>query len=582
MLSFGWLRVEASFSAAPLVAALTLAGVTGCSSCKKADSFADADYVDRAEPPVSAPARLLVEAFVSSPNALWTRVQRGVGGAAMLLPSTFAGLLCTLAGLDPAVAFEVDGAAPAFIVLADEAGGGETTFDALPPFAVAMKLLDSRHTRNTVFGGDGAAPAGRYASKDVGGMHMLVPKNGPASYGAAITAGGYLVVARSEADLARLGPYAYRTLPTKTPAPGLEVDVPFAALSGPLRARLAAAWATEKRELVDSDANLRVAHDAGAADFGDAPAIVAALDAVLQRRLEILGDLEQARLTLDATDDSLDIDVEMKPLAGGGPATQALDAMHPGDTSPLLDAPLGSALALMLRDDASGRASDAEDVAAAVARTLGPRLGDDDAKQLRAGLGDWAKGHGDWTTLALSASPSYGITLRAPAVDNDAASHGLRELLDLAARPAFKEPLKAYLGMREMTFATTSVPGAGKVTVATIVRNPRPPLSFAWTTTSGEVRAAVSETATDLVAPPAKAFKKLGDDPGIARSLAALGESVSFALVAQPLRAGRKRKDDIEPGPIVLAWGKRDGHAWGRFEITFLLAKELARALLGL
>ena len=580
-------RSLVSIFAALLVPCALGALAGACSSCKHGDSTSgkDASLAATSEPPVPTPDRMLAEAIVAAPNALWSRLQRGIGGAAMLLPTTFAGLVCTMAGLDPSVALEVDGDAPAFAVIADGEPG-------LVPFAMAMKLVDARHAATTLLDAE-TAP---YIAKDVAGMRELVAKAPPTSFAFALAPGGYLIVASGEADLQRLGPYVHRTMPTKTvPAEALTIDAPFASLSGPLRARLASAWASEQHELTLSDAQMRAEHDAGVADFGDAAAIIAELDTFVQHKLALLGDVERARLTLDANDDELHAELLVTPLAGGGPTTQALDAMRTGDAAPLLDSPLDAAVAILSRDDAGARSSDARAIDAALARALGPRLAGDDAKKLSAGLDDWAKGRGDWLAASLMMRPGLGILVRSPlAVEEEtrlqprglegAALRGVRELLDLTARPVFKAPLQNILKLRDVSFGTADIAGAGRADVARFARDGKHSASVGWMMRGDQVTLAISEDAPRLLA-AAKPANTLRDDARIAGALSNLGGDATLVLLAQPLNLAANRSSATAGSPplfLTLAWGKRLGKGWARVQVAMPLAKQLLRMLLGM
>src|SRR5205085_7605503 len=126
----------------------------------------------------------------------------------------------------------------------------------------------------------------------------------------------------------RLGGYAYRTLPTRPASKNaIELRFPRTALTGVVRARAAERWGAAKKWLLDRDAEAREKHGGRAPDFGDAQAIVACVDAVVDRRLAVLGDLESVTVGIDAEDDGLRATATLAPPAGGGPATQRFDGM---------------------------------------------------------------------------------------------------------------------------------------------------------------------------------------------------------------------------------------------------------------
>src|SRR5262249_54437377 len=157
-----------------------------------------------------------------------------------ILPATLGGVVCAFGGLDPTLGPEIDGGAPVVGVVATGDGGAFG-------WALAMKLVEPRRAKDVLVGAETA----RYSPKPAGTMTELAPKGGGSlPVAVAIASGGYLVIARDEADLVRLGPYAYRTMPTK-PVPetgGVVVELAKGALKGPLSARVASAWNDVKDE----------------------------------------------------------------------------------------------------------------------------------------------------------------------------------------------------------------------------------------------------------------------------------------------------------------------------------------------
>ena len=560
------------------------AGV-GCGSCGKGS---DASLVEASaavvlpEPPVPAPERLIGEAALTSPDAFWKRVQTGIGGAAAILPNSFAGVACALAGLDPSVARGVDGGAAAFAVMAEGDGGALS-------FALAMKLTDARRTQTLLIDAETAA----FTAKETNGIRVLASKVLPLALAVGVARAGWLLVASSDADLARLAPYAYRTLPHSPSAAAgtaqMTIDVPRAALGGTLRARGAAAWGGAKGWLLQRDADERAKHGGRAPDFGDAPAIVACVDTLVERRLALVGDLDGVRVEIDASDDDVHAVATLKPSDGGGPASQRFEAMRPGAAAPLLDAPLDATIAWVVRDDAAERTSDAREIEQCVERALGKRLGDDDVKRLRAFADDWSKSRGDWLLASAMWGTWRGLAARGPSSDAVLSAKVLRDAAGLLQRSAFAEPLKRSLHVRDIAFGTSDAPPLGKVDVATLVRDePQPdkahpkvpspaPLGMAWLARGGEVEIAIGESPAALLAATAKPKAKLGDDARIARAIGAFETNVTFAFVAQPAA----RTADRAGPPVVAAWGRRGHDGWLRVELGYGAARELIRSFVG-
>jgi hypothetical protein len=454
-----------------------------------------------------------------------------------------------------------------------------------------VHLVDPRHARAVLV----TAPAARFTAREEAGMTVLAPRaaGAGADLSLGITPSGYLLLARDAADLGRVAPYAYRTLPRRPlPASALAIDVPAGALAGPIRARLAASWDAFKAEKLEQDRAMRAQHGGRAPDFGDPQALMGSVDAVVQRKLALLADLAGARVAVDAGESELHAEVSLRP-ASGGAAQKAVEAMATGDVAPLFAAPLDAPLAFVWRDDAAGRASDAADVEQAMIGVLGARLSADDAKRLHGVVSSWSKGRGDGLSGAATAGArggGRGLILRAAAVDGDELARAVRGALELLRAPAFKEPLRSMLQLRDVTVGPLDAGGtASRSGVATLSLGAKaaPKLGVAWSAAATELRLAVGEDAGALLAsasaPPPRT---LGDDAAMRALLAPLGGSATFALVAQPLRldsaldSARGARGGL--APIVVAWGRRGSDAWGRIDVADALAREIARALLGL
>lgn len=552
--------------------AATLAAAPGC-TCNDGSSstkgpgavlLAAEDGTVAALAPVPAPDGLLVDVFLTTPNATWQSLQRKVGGTLGILPSTLGSLACALAGLDPNLGPEIDGTAVVTGAVADDPKD--------LAWAIAMKIVEPRRARDLLFDGETA----RYTPRAVGDMTLLVPKGGGSmALAAALGGGGYLVVARNEADLARLGPYAFRTVPTKKAPVGgaLVLDAPPAALKGPLRARLASLWGAARSDLARKDDAQRAAHGGRAPDYADPRAILALLDGAMESRLALLGDLEGARFVVDVLEDSLRGDLLVTPAAGDGPSAAAFSAMRPGDASPLLEG-ADSPLAVFFHDDVAGRTQTAADVEDAVKKALGERMTAPDAKRLHATVDGWTKARGDWTTLGLVGQD--GLFLRAPVVDADGADRAIRNFLALAGAP----PLRDGFRIREMSVGVGT--GTAQVAYGDLPGKGAAPkkASLAWSAKGGEIAVSLT-TLPAAPASPAPAAKKLGDEPAIAALLRPLEKTVTFAAVVQPLKLDPARAQK-PAAPAVLAWGKREKNAYFRVDGSFALVRELIKMRAGL
>jgi hypothetical protein len=576
------------------VGLVTLWGA-GCGSCGApsggpAEAGASAQPV---EPPVPAPAGLLAEAWVREPDAAWGKVQRGVSGAMALLPPTVGELACAFAGIDAPLPQLVDGKGTSYVVL----GTGGAAEDVA--WVVALPVTDAALASSMLFdSGDAADAGGRYSARDVGGLHVMSSTAHPLNVTAALARGpsprGWLVLASSDEALARLGPYAVRTMPTEAApaeAGAIVADVPPSALAGPLSFWLGARWGQTRAWLGARDDEQRAKHGGRAPDFGDPRPLVDALDDAVTRRIALLAGARGARLVVDAGDDEVHVELAVTPGFDAASASQ-LTAMTPGDTRPLAAAPADAVVTLLVRDDPTTRGEDAATLEATLDKTLGDRLHEEDSRAIHAAVTDWVHARGDWWTGALAWGPadaSRGVWLRTPAASADASSHAVRELVDLSHRRALEDLLAGSLHVSPATVRSVDAPPVGKASLAlftdpaTARRKPEglASLGVAWGAQEGELLVAAGTAAAPLLSAEAAPPRRVGDDPRNARALAALGQRATFAVFAEPLRLDPTRREPDSTAPAVFAWGRKGDGAWARVELADVLLRELIKRKAG-
>lgn len=601
-------------------AAVALTSIASCSKCGERTGEEPTQTMKPAEPPLPAPDGLLADVTMPSPNASWGKLQRGIGGTVGILPASAGGIICAAAGLDPFVASEIDGAAPAFGAIAgDPTNAG---------YVIALKLLDLRKARGVLVDGDNA----RYTPREAGNVTELLPKGQERAPNVAVglSPNGYVLIARRSEDLTRLGPYVTRTLPKRPlPAEGAVVlDVPRAALGSVLKPKLDDIWATAKSFLLAEDDRMRRDHGGRPPDFGDPKAIVGAADAWVTRHIAVVSDLEKMRIALDVADDGIALVSTMTPFAGGGPATKWTDTMMLGDVAPLQALPATCAAALLTRDGEEARAEQAAELEKAVTSALGQRLAEADAKKLHDVLGDATKARGELLTSSLVWDEPQGLSLGGPVRDVEAATRALRGATDLVKIAPFKEILR----VRDVTTSTEDVPHLGKASSVTVLREPprdaarkagagalsapvpaslqasrggdagapsgaawgtdagpapaprRPKkdeLGLAWIIDGGFLSLATSDTPLATLGATVHPDRKLSDEPAIARALGALGKSSSSVLLVQPLRFEATRAH-LPAAPLVIAIGRKDKDATLRIDVANGLLRELARRQMGL
>jgi hypothetical protein len=579
--------------------AAALAMLAAAASCSKCGSHDDPLPTTHAEAPVPVPDALLADVYLGSPNGTWSHLQRGVGGPTGILPATIGGLIALGFGIDPVFAGEIDGTAPAFGVVAGD--------PADPGWAMAVRLNDVRRARGLMVEGDTA----HFSAREVAGMTELVPKGGGSPSGApgalGLTRGGFLVIAKSSADLGRLGPYASRTLPSRPlPAEGSAViDVPRAAVDARLRPKLEAAWQGARQFLLDMDETSRREHGGRAPDFGDPKAIVDALDALVARRIAVFGDLERLRIALDLGEDGAFLLATMTPSTPAGPAAQWIGGMQTGDSAALLAMPAVSALAVMTRDADAARDEQGKDLEKTVVSSLGARLAEADAKRLHGVIEDWTKARGDTLALSLDWDDPHGLFLRGAVKEGEAqtAQRAVTGLVDLVRVSPFKDALR----VKDVATSTDDAPPLGKVSVATVTRaasassggsgasggsgvksakdgaphKPAAAVGLAWLVDGGALDLSTGTEPVYTLRHGAKPDKKLGDEPSVVKAVAALGSSASTVIVAQPLRFDPVRAN-LPVSPVVLGVGRKDKDAFVRLQIGNGMMREVSRILMSL
>lgn len=553
------------------LAALQLGACGSCGSRTAGNASPDAS-VATTFPPVPDPEGLVAQGWVRGPDALWSRVQNGVSGAVALLPPDVGSLVCAAVGLDSKLAPLVDGKAVSYVVAAD-APGEELAW------AAALPLKDAPAARALLLGGDAAS----YTSRTEGGMQVLARTGKPLDAAAALAGPAWLVVARNDADLARLGPYVWRTMPT-LPAPdspaAVVAQVPASALAGPLGSRMRARWAEARQWLEDADRQQRERHGGRAPDFGDPRAIIGALDALVQRRIALVSQGRGARVEADAGENDVHVDVRLVPGAAEAGA-DLVAAMRTGDERPMAALPADTLFAMLSRSDAPMRTEDAADAKAALVGALGDKAKADDRHAIERTVDDWTAARGDWMTAAVAWGTERGLWLRTPS--SDAGPRAMREWIDLAARPVLADPLRSLLQLRPPTVSTASVPQVTDASVATFAPPKGPPVGIAWGMHDGELLVAAGEHAPKLLETAAAPPARLGDDPRVAAALAGLGSDASFTVVTEPLRLDSTRGASHEAAAaLVLAWGRRGGDAWARLDAADELLRELVRMKAGL
>lgn len=529
-------------------------------SCGKSSEGADAAAVSVAEPPVPQPAGVLAEVSLATPDATWKGVQKTVAGVLSLAPASFGGVLAMTVGADAALGDAIDGSAPAFAVVA-----GDEKAQAI---VVAARLKSEAHARATLTDGDNAK---FQASGSEQGIDVLEPKGAPVGWVLGVAHGGFLLAATSRADLGKLGPYAYRTLPTlPVGAMALVAKVPHAAISGPLRAWLSAREADAKQKLVEMDESLRKDHGGRAPDFGDPRALITALDGWAKGRIDTIADMDHGEIDGSVDDEGVGLVMTLTPASSGG-SHDLVAAMRPGDASPILELPSGVPLDVLVRGDAADRAANAKDLTDTIKAMTGARLAEPDAKKLELALAAFAEARGDTFAFALGASaPTRGLMATFHTGDDAKSIRAISDLAQVASRPPLFGLLETSLDAKSTKISDADLPPLGAGKLVTVVRKPgaSPPLpadvGAAFASKDGRAALGLGLDATALAKAAVAPEHKLAADAKVEKAVSRLGSDVTLAAVVVPTALASAPRSDA----IVLGWGKRGGDAFASVEAS--------------
>lgn len=550
------------------------------SGCRDKGGPGHADAAAQVVPP---PPGLLADVFLSTPDTTYQRLRGKVGGPAALLPAGFPSLVVTLLGLPPQAAEQIDANIPAFGAAVDTAPGRE------PDVVLAVHLRDEGKLREMLVGG----PQPTFdARKDTSGITLIERKvKDPNAFAAMALANNHLLAARSVDALILAGQYVTRTLPTlKVPSSEITFVAHNTALAGPLQTRLRSMWAEYKKEGEKRDEELRKEHGGRAPDFGDPAAALADLDGKVRRLLDIMGDLDEARLEGNTDETGLHSKLLMLPRAGGEVASKEIQALAIGDTAPLLDMPAGSVVALMSRDSDEVRKASAKEQSDGLSKILGERITDDGRKKVGQVLETWASARGEWLGAAVAwGSKEQALVIRGEVKDAAALDKSIDQMFELARLPGLQEPIERVAG--KLAFGKPVATGSShtlhvKREVPSKGGKPeRSEFDLQWDTAAPVFRVVATNDAKGWQAgEPKEKRPTLRDEALIAGALKALGNEASFVFVLQPARMSmllnpRAREPEATTAPVVFSYGRARTDGWFRLDLPYQVLADLTRGL---
>ncbi|XXT21384.1 hypothetical protein WME94_07460 [Sorangium sp. So ce429] len=571
--------------------AVVLGLSAGAAGCKSPGAPADAGVAGLS--PVPAPAGLIAEAFLPTPDATWAKARALVGGSAALLPGSAGALAASLLGLPIAVASEIDAGVPVL------GAAVEAPDRPRPRGALGIHVKDGGRLIDQLTRGEGA----RFRSTPdaATSIALLEPLQGTSPVALGVL-GNYLLVAESAGDLTAVGPYVARTMPqAQVPKEDLAVELPRPAIEGPVLRAARGAW------------------DKARGPDGAPPATALPLAPMIEGALAMLGDLERARLTL-VLDESAHLRVSGTPKAGGGPASKASTDLAVGDVKPLLDLPADTLAGILVRDRAASRVEGVPRLVDALAGLVEGGLPPAERERLGAVIRAASDARGDWFAGGLrfdDAGPTAFV--RAAVGDRAKLEDAVQDLLGTAEL----QPVKAALQREGLRIST------GKVEVSQLEGEVRR-VRFEQTAGAGQPGAGAGQSTARKGAPGADPpggqgaslppsriellylvrddglFASVGTDPGaglrsvvaslqgeslggvpaMKAALAPLGADIAFALVVDPLRLVARRLGQPgagDPAPVVIAAGAEPAAAgapaalWARADVTAAAVREFIR-----
>ncbi len=514
---------------------------------------------------VRAPEDLLADAILPSPDASWSTLQRRIGGAASILPSTVPSLLVAMSDLDARLARAFDGSVPIVAAVAGDV--------ADPSAAISVKLVDAKRGRAELTD----APDAPFSAKDIPGGVLLVPKRAVSTrhYELALTDDGFVFVLRHEADLAKLGTYLTRGLrarpmPTST---AVAITVAGSGLRRVAVPRLEAWWRDAKEFLETQDKRMR-AERGRAPDFGDPQEILRVLDRRVTGAVATAGDLAHASIVLELPDDAVSLRAALAPRSAEGPAAAWRNGMSwSGDSAPLLGLPRTSTLAVSFAPGASAGSVLVKELMDDAKRMLGPRV--KDASELDSLDDELRKAEVESLAVSLAVYKEKALYARASVRNVQAAEKAMQH----ATRLAEAEPFKGLFRATEFTRSTESASGLGPVTMLRI-RPASPSESFgvAWLSEPGLLTIGAGASPIEVLRGGREPQATLARDPHLVRFVQR--SPAGFVIVAQPFGSEQGSSNVLSPS-IALALGRAGEDAVVRIDVTNAALRELVRRAAG-
>lgn len=599
---FAQLRFSRSTRRVFSLVALAATLVTG-SGCKQEQS-APLPEKPLVLDPVPIPADLIADVYMPNPDTAWGKARLAIGGPAMFLPASTGSLAATLFGLPITVGTEIDGNVPIVGAILEGKDGGRARV------AMALHLRAADKFIHLLVQGENARHTKRVDEKTQ--ITLLELQNGALGSAAIGVLGNYLVAAPTKEELLEVAPYVVRNLTTaKAPTNDITIDMPRAALEGPVAKTLRSKWdGIKPKPRADSTVTT----------------LPSPLQTLVDGVLGVLGELDRGKAMIDFDQQATHVRFSGTPKAPLAPGSR-IASMTVGDPKKLLGLPGSTDVAVFVHDAADGRMNDAKGYAKALSEAIGKDVTDEDKAAIEKALSSLAKSRGDTFAAGLSLLPSGpGVFVRSSMSDRDALAKSIDDLVGLSERKS----VARWLGDLGLTIkgGTTVIEGLpGDLRrihlerVEPKVPNDKPgvkPGSKAQETTKKEekkddkkpdqskVQAGVPSAidilyvfgtenvvlgagyeAQDALKLGLEATEKdnLGTRTDVATALASLGDKATFVAVADLLRLFARQSGGATPAagaPLVFGLGKGGTgfgaeDPWMRLDVPNVVLQEIVK-----
>jgi hypothetical protein len=526
--------------------------------------------------PVPAPAGLVAEIIVARPDRTWDTVRSKLRATSALVPSSPAVFLGGALGLPLGVLEQLDFNIPIVGAIIEDGG-------ALVPLG-AIHVKDGQRVVQIMTSG---SPRFAKEQKPAGETTHLIPIPADPEGLSFAVSGNYLVLGRGKDLLERCAPFVTRTLAARpVPAEDVTVSASESALSGPIATRLARLWQSWKKEREADDAAMRAKHGGSAPDFGDPAEALADMDARAARFFAILGDFEEARLSITVNPSEPDAAERYRAVAwlkarATGAAADELATMTVAGLDPLLALPASVGVAFLTRDSREVRERAAVSQVDAMAKVFGGRLAVSDRTKIDTALRTFARARGDWLTGGLVVGAARGAVIRGSVGEAAAIDQSAFALLELLSVRAISEPIGNWIGdLKVSGVENARAAGEGEVRALRVAR--RPPkvklprdkmvdksdklgesdtFDLVWTVGKEVFAGAAGRDARAMLA----SLEKPEEGATLARSVylksaaARLGPTVAFALLIDSARLGATAAVVGSDSTLLLTYGKSTG-----------------------